>query len=62
MHKVIVSNPTNRVVNSVRGFRGGGWNNVARFCLSAYRFKFGPEYRYGGRGFRIVKGNKSCIK
>ena len=40
--------------NPNRVLRGGSWNNSARFCRSAYRDYYGPDYRSQSIGFRPV--------
>jgi formylglycine-generating enzyme required for sulfatase activity len=39
---------------SCRVFRGGGWNNAARYCRSAYRNRCVPGSRDFALGFRLV--------
>jgi formylglycine-generating enzyme required for sulfatase activity len=39
---------------SRRVVRGGSWLNLARFCRSAYRFRFFPEDRTCITGFRLA--------
>ncbi|MBO5436236.1 MAG: formylglycine-generating enzyme family protein, partial [Thermoguttaceae bacterium] len=41
-----------RGVNRV--YRGGGWYGDARFCRSAYRNYYAPNFRSYGHGFRII--------
>jgi formylglycine-generating enzyme required for sulfatase activity len=38
---------------SFRVFRGGSWDNSARFCRVSFRFGNSPVYRYGSIGFRV---------
>jgi len=40
---------------SYRVIRGGGWNNGARYCRSAYRYYYAPGDRGGNFGFRLVR-------
>jgi formylglycine-generating enzyme required for sulfatase activity len=37
-----------------RVLRGGSWYLIATYCRSAYRFKYSPDSRYIGIGFRVV--------
>jgi len=37
-----------------RVVRGGGWDYFARYCRSAFRYRFTPAYRYFNVGFRLV--------
>ncbi len=39
---------------SSRVLRGGSWNDRARFCRSAFRFRSDPSFRYVTVGFRVV--------
>jgi len=39
---------------SYRVDRGGGWNDNAGYCRSAFRDYFSPDIRYSGIGFRLV--------
>ncbi|MDA0660556.1 MAG: formylglycine-generating enzyme family protein [Planctomycetota bacterium] len=34
--------------------RGGGWNDYASLCRSAYRHWSSPDYRYSDLGFRVA--------
>lgn len=34
--------------------RGGGWNVGPRYARVAGRGSYGPAFRYGGLGFRLV--------
>jgi len=38
-----------------RVMRGGGWFSVARYCRSANRYGYWPDYRYHGVGFRLSR-------
>jgi formylglycine-generating enzyme required for sulfatase activity len=38
-----------------RVLRGGSWNGVARYCRSAYRFNYWPDYRNDVVGFRLSR-------
>jgi len=40
---------------SYRVLRGGGWRSDALLCRSAQRGSLGPEFRYFGVGFRLVR-------
>ena len=50
-----VTDPTGPGGGSDRVSRGGGWDNNARNCRSAYRFRDTPGYTYFGLGFRLVR-------
>jgi len=41
---------------SHRVFRGGGWNDNARICRSANRFRYAPGERLNNLGFRVALG------
>lgn len=56
MHKVIVSNPTNRVVNLTKVLRGGSLIGSGLFTRTAFRRTYQPGYHYVNIGFRVVKG------
>ena len=49
-----VTDPTGSNSGSSRVSRGGSWRSVARYCRSAYRFRFEPGYRFHYLGFRPV--------
>ncbi len=36
-----------------RVLRGGSWGYAARYCRSAFRFRWGPDVSSGGLGFRV---------
>lgn len=46
--------PTGPSFASYLALRGGGWYNYARYCRSANRFKYSPDYRYFDLGFRFI--------
>ena len=48
--------PTDK--KSGRVVRGGSWGNSARYCRSAYRFAFVPDFRHEDLGFRLAAGQK----
>jgi len=50
-----VTDPKGPSSGTDRVFRGGGWDDYARFCRSANRFRSRPGYRYGGMGFRVAR-------
>ncbi len=50
-----INDPTGPTSGSHRVRRGGSWNNFARFCRSAYRFKNEPDYRKHSLGFRLIR-------
>ena len=35
--------------------RGGSWSNNAHYCRSAYRYNYGPDYRFNDQGFRLSR-------
>ena len=49
-----VTDPAGAAKGSVRGFRGGSWSDIARFCRSAYRFRYVPSFSYDYLGFRVA--------
>ena len=49
-----VTDPTGPATGSSRVFRGGGWNEPARFCRSANRY-FGPGFHIIGVSFRVSR-------
>jgi len=51
-----VTDPAGAAKGSVRGFRGGSWNDIARFCHSAYRFRYVPSFSHDYLGFRVALG------
>ncbi len=50
-----VSDPKGPSSGKYRVFRGGGWSNDARFCRSANRPGFNPDYRNHCLGFRVAR-------
>jgi formylglycine-generating enzyme required for sulfatase activity len=61
--------PTNRVVDpqgaqsgTYRLLRGGSWDNNARDCRSAYRFRFKPGDRYDYVGVRLAVSLSSASR
>ena len=48
------NNPVGPSSGSIRGNRGGSWNNSASCCRVAYRNCSSPGNRYGNLGFRVV--------
>ena len=51
-----VTDPAGPGSGSVRGIRGGSWNNLARICRSASRTSWSsPGDRYYNVGFRLVR-------
>ena len=48
------SNPTGPSSGSFRVLRGGGWNDIATHCRSAFRLGTAPDSRYINIGFRVV--------
>ncbi|MCK5805378.1 MAG: formylglycine-generating enzyme family protein [Lentisphaeria bacterium] len=49
-----VTDPAGAGKGLVRGFRGGSWSDIARFCRSAYRFRYVPSFSYDYLGFRVA--------
>ena len=49
------SNPSGPASGSIRVFRGGGWDDDADYCRSAYRLSDDPGNRYGNLGFRLAR-------
>ena len=37
-----------------RVYRGGNWGNTAWICVSSYRYRLVPSYRYDFLGFRVA--------
>jgi len=52
--KGTVTDPTGVENGAYRVFRGGSWNDFARYVRAAYRFRYSPDYRYINLGFRLV--------
>jgi formylglycine-generating enzyme required for sulfatase activity len=50
------TNPTGPASGSLRVVRGGSWDLNAYWARCANRWNSGPEYVYGGGGFRCVRG------
>ncbi len=48
------TNPTGSVSGSNRVFRGGGWNDYARYCRVSARFNSAPSGTYGSLGLRLA--------
>jgi formylglycine-generating enzyme required for sulfatase activity len=48
-----VTDPTGASTGSYRVIRGGGWNNFAEYCRSAYRNRRDPSCRFSNIGFRL---------
>jgi len=44
---------------AVRVIRGGSWDYVARFCRSACRYRYRPDFRYNYLGFRCARVQES---
>ncbi|MCG3174264.1 MAG: Serine/threonine-protein kinase pkn1 [Myxococcota bacterium] len=49
-----VIDPLNKSGSNRLG-RGGGWNDYARSCRSAFRYSFSPDLRFSGMGFRLAR-------
>ena len=52
-----VTDPTGPSAGSTRVYRGGSWNNNARYC-APYRCSSGPGLRYSNLGFRLLRTEK----
>ncbi len=50
-----VANPTGPGTGSLRVCRGGSWVRVAGDCACAFRFRYHPDGRGGGLGFRLAR-------
>jgi len=50
-----VPDPTGPSSGSSRVLRGGGWNSVARYCRTAYRYYISPGSGLSYYGFRLVR-------
>ncbi len=50
----IVGNPQGPETGSYRVLRGGGWDDIGRYCRSAYRDGDSPDNRCYDMGFRLV--------
>ena len=48
------TNPTGPSSGTFRVYRGGSWFNNARYCRSAFRISYSPDYRYYNLGLRLV--------
>ncbi len=51
-----VDDPTGPVEAMPRVLRGGCWDDGGQCCRSAYRDRYGPEFRSYGFGFRVAQG------
>ena len=49
-----VTDPQGQQDGSNRVLRGGGWNGIALYCRSAYRYGSYPDDRYFSGGFRLA--------
>jgi formylglycine-generating enzyme required for sulfatase activity len=52
-----VDDPTGPTSGSLRVGRGGGWDDRAGNCRSAYRYLNQPEYRDSDLGFRVARAS-----
>ena len=48
------TNPTGPATGTARMIRGGGWDDVAKFCRVSLRTCMPPAFSYYGFGFRLV--------
>ena len=53
-----VTNPTGPASGSCRALRGGGWDNSAGKCRSAFRFFIPPDICGGDISFRVIASSK----
>ena len=51
------TDPTGATSGSYRVSRGGSWNINARYCRSADRNGFTPEFRLSNLGFRVLRSS-----
>ncbi len=51
----VVKDPQGPSTGEFRVIRGGSWNDEARFCRSAFRFRLGPVNRDVSLGFRCAR-------
>jgi formylglycine-generating enzyme required for sulfatase activity len=49
------TDPTGAASGSNRVLRGGGWGHSSGYATSANRYNYGPNYRDGNNGFRLVR-------
>ena len=49
-----VSDPKGPGTGQYRVYRGGSWDDYARYCRSAYRVRFSPDFRDYCLGFRVA--------
>ena len=56
-----VTDPTGPSSGSYRVFRGGSWNDDARFARSAFRFIYAPCSRHYYLGFRPALSSVSPV-
>ena len=49
-----VSDPPGQGTGSDRVFRGGGWDDSARYARPAFRSGYTPDLPSGNLGFRLV--------
>lgn len=54
--KGLVTDPVGPTEGAERVVRGGSWNDIGRYCRSAYRRAHQPERRNGDLGFRLARG------
>jgi formylglycine-generating enzyme required for sulfatase activity len=47
--------PTGPAAGSRRVIRGGGWFRGAGLCRAAFRYSYGPAFRYDYLGFRLAR-------
>jgi formylglycine-generating enzyme required for sulfatase activity len=51
----VAIDPRGPSAGSYRVNRGGGWDDIAVICRSAYRISDAPGFRYDDLGFRLVR-------
>ncbi len=49
-----VTDPAGPNIGSDRVHRGGSWYSFARFCRSAYRYRYSPDNRFSYLGLRLL--------
>ena len=51
----VVEDPQGPSSGTFRVLRGGSWDCTPRYCRSAFRGSFKPDYRFSSYGFRVVR-------
>ena len=55
----LMTDPTGPDTGDDRVLRGGSWLNGGRYCRSAIRSYYSPDYAYDAIGFRLARGHQS---